>query len=132
MILADTDVLIDYLMGIQPTAQCVLEYRESERLVTTAITCFELLSGAREGRRGDRVRELIESIPVLPLDRDSAARAAEVRQELEDRGESIGMADSLIAGIALEADLEVLTRNQRHFARVAGLRVVPVNKNFNQ
>ena len=132
MILADTDVLIDYLMGIQPTARRVLEFRESERLETTAVTCFELLSGAREGRRGERVRELVESIPVLPLDRDSAARAAEVRQKLEERGESIGMADSLIAGIAIVNDLELLTRNRKHFARVAGLRILSADADDDQ
>lgn len=132
MILADTDVLIDYLMGIQPTARRVLEFRESERLETTAVTCFELLSGAREGRRGERVRELVESIPVLPLDRDSAARAAEVRQKLEERGESIGMADSLIAGIAIVNDLELLTRNRKHFARVAGLRILSADADYDQ
>jgi tRNA(fMet)-specific endonuclease VapC len=123
VILADTDVLIDYLSGKQPMADRVLEYRESENLQTSAVSCFELLAGAREGKRGDRVRLLMDTIPVLALDRESATRAAAVRQRLEEQGESIGMADSLIAGIAIVNGLELLTRNRKHFDKVEGLRL---------
>ena len=126
MILADTDVLIDYLMGTQPMADQVLEYSESETLQTSAITCFELLSGAKEGKRGDRVRHLLATIPVLSLDRAAATQAAAVRQQLASSGFSIGMADSLIAGIALVNGLPLLTRNRKHFEHVEGLHVLAV------
>jgi tRNA(fMet)-specific endonuclease VapC len=36
------------------------------------------------------------------------------------------MADSLIAGIALEHDLPLLTRNRKHFSRVPGLKLVEI------
>lgn len=128
MILADTDVLIDYLMGTQPMASQVLEYSESDTLQTSAITCFELLSGAKEGKRGDKVRHLVATIPVLPLDREAATRAAAVRQQLTHSGLSIGMADSLIAGIALANGLPLLTRNRKHFEHVEGLRVLTLEE----
>jgi predicted nucleic acid-binding protein len=51
---------------------------------------------------------------------------SDVRQKLARRGVSIGMADSLIAGIALVNNLPVLTRNRKHFENVKGLRLVPV------
>ena len=124
MILADTDVLIDYLLGIQPVASRILEHRESDDVQTSAITCFELLSGAKVGKRGDNVRRLIDTIPVVPLNRESAAQAALVRQRLAAEGQTIGMADSLIAGIAIENGLELLTRNRKHFERVEGLKLV--------
>jgi len=69
VILADTDVLIDFLAGIEPIVRQASAYAAAERLQTTAITCFELLSGAREGRRGERVRKLVATLPVVPLDR---------------------------------------------------------------
>ncbi len=49
MILADTDVLIDYVAGLQPAVERFEEYTAGDQLQTTAINCFELLSGAREG-----------------------------------------------------------------------------------
>jgi predicted nucleic acid-binding protein len=126
LILADTDVLIDYLTGTQPVANQVLEFRQSDNLQTTVISCFELLIGAREGRHGDKIRGLIAAIPVLPLNVDSATRAAEVRRRLSKQGHTIAMADSLIAGIALENGLPLFTRNQRHFEFIEGLELVPV------
>jgi tRNA(fMet)-specific endonuclease VapC len=124
LILADTDVLIDYLAGLEPVTGCVASYAAADRLQTSAITCFELLSGAREGKCGERVRQMFSAIPVLPVDRAAADRAATLRQELEAGGLSIGMADSLIAGIALAYGIPLLTRNRKHFERVQGLRLI--------
>ena len=132
MIIADTEVLIDYLAGTQPAADQVLTYAESDSLQTSAITCFELLSGARYGKRGDAVRRLVGAIPVLPLDREAATRAADVRQQLARGGVSIAMADSLIAGIALVNNLPLLTRNRKHFESVEALRLVPLWQSTNQ
>jgi predicted nucleic acid-binding protein len=128
VIIADTDVLIDYLAGAQPAADQVKAYAESDGLQTSAVTCFELLSGARDGKRGDRVRRLMAAIPVLPLDRAAATSAAIVRQRLGRSGASIGMADSLIAGIALVNNLPLLTRNRKHFEHVEGLSLIPADQ----
>ena len=61
--------------------------------------------------------------PTLPLHQEAADRAARVRLELERAGQSIGMADSLIAGIVLAHNGILLTRNRRHFQRVTGLQL---------
>jgi tRNA(fMet)-specific endonuclease VapC len=124
LILADTDVLIDFLAGIEAVRQQIAEAVETEMLQTTAITAFELLSGAREGKRGDAVRKLVQDLPVAPLDRNAAEQAAAVRRQLELSGEPIGMADSLIAGIALANGSALFTRNRRHFEKVPGLRLI--------
>ena len=55
LILADTDVLIDFLAGIKPVRRQIASYIETEVLHATVVTAFELLSGAREGNRGDVV-----------------------------------------------------------------------------
>jgi predicted nucleic acid-binding protein len=124
LILADTDVLIDYLAGVPSVVDQLSRSIATDRLWTTAITCFELLSGARDGKRGDAIRCMVESMSVLPLDREAAQRAAEIRRHFERAGQTIGMADSLIAGISLLHDLPLLTRNRSHFARVPGLTLV--------
>jgi len=121
MIVADTDVLIDFLEGRQPGAQAVAAALAAGQLQTTAISCFELLSGARQVRQRNSVQMLLDSIPALALDRAAAQKAAETRLELERRGNSIGMADSLIAGIVLLHGAKLLTRNRRHFERVPSL-----------
>jgi len=92
-------------------------------LCTTAISRFELLSGARTQRQERAIRELLAAMATLPLDDQAADRASEVRRSLERAGASIGMADSLIAGIALAHGAALLTRNRRHFERVPELRL---------
>lgn len=126
MIVADTDVLIDFLANGGETAEAVAQNLARGSLATTVVTRFELLAGAR-GMRAERgLRRLLDALPLLVLDREAADRAAGVRRALERQGESIGMADSLIAGIVLASGGELLTRNRRHFERVPGLRLVRV------
>jgi tRNA(fMet)-specific endonuclease VapC len=124
MIVADSDVLIDFLAGHGPAADRVASELEARQLATTAVSRFELLAGARTPRQERAVRVLIDSLDALPVDRAAADRAAAIRRSLERRGAPLAMADCLIAGIVLQRGLRLLTRNVRHFERVEGLRVV--------
>jgi tRNA(fMet)-specific endonuclease VapC len=123
VIVADTDALIDFLADKEPSAGRVAVELASPSFCTTAVTRFELLAGARDRRAERLIRRLVDSLSTLPLDQQSADRAAAVRRSLESRGEGIGMADSLIAGIVLDNDGVLLTRNRRHFERVEGLKL---------
>ncbi len=121
MMIADTDVLIDYLQGRGATADRIALEIEHAQLHTTAVSRFELLAGARSARQEKLVAQLLAALPCLPLDAAAADRAADVRRSLEKGGRSIGMGDSLIAGIVLANKGILLTRNRQHFERVPGL-----------
>jgi tRNA(fMet)-specific endonuclease VapC len=122
MTIADTDVLIDYLMGEGSAGQ--VEKLIGHGLQTTVVSRFELLSGARTPKQIARVKELLDAVPSLPLDSASADAASEVRRELERAGLGVGMADSLIAGIVRTRGASLLTRNRRHFERIRGMKLV--------
>lgn len=121
MIIADTDVLIDFLRDRNPMAARVALELTTGSFVTTVITEFELRSGIRSRREEAAVEALFDALDVYSLDPVAAKRASEVRRTLEARGEAIGMADSLIAGICLERQGMLLTRNVKHFSRVEDL-----------
>ena len=123
MTIADTDVLIDFLAGAEPAAARVEDLLRRASLHTTVISRFELLAGVRSSRQEARIRTLLAAVPALSLEGASADQAAELRRTLDRSGQSIGMADSLIAGIVLVHDGSLMTRNRRHFDRVPGLRV---------
>lgn len=123
MILADTDVLIDFLNGRGALNERVAFEIERSWLGTTAITAFELAVGASSERKRLAVEDLLAALPVLPLSRDAAVQAAEIFRRLAREGRPIGMADCLIAGACMEAGAALLTRNKAHFERIEGLKL---------
>jgi predicted nucleic acid-binding protein len=58
-------------------------------LFTTAITRFELLSGARTATQERCIRQLLDALPTLPLDTRAADRAARIRLDLEGKDTAI-------------------------------------------
>ena len=124
MIVADSDVLIDFLRGREPGMTSVRSEISTGRLATTAVNCFELLSGAQTRAQLSKVSDLLAALIVLPVDEEAGMQAAEVRRKLEEKGEGIGMADYLIAGVCLCHQATLLTRNLEHFSRVPALKVI--------
>jgi tRNA(fMet)-specific endonuclease VapC len=120
--IADTDVLIDFLRGSGEAERIEIELNTG-RLCTTAVTAFELWAGSKSPQQVATVETLLAAVTILPLDVSSARRAGEVRRELERAGTAIGMADSLIAGIALDHGAILITRNKKHYQRVPGLKL---------
>ena len=121
IVVADTDVLIDFLAGQGPAGDCVEEELKRGQLVTTAVTRFELLCGTPDNRQRKLIGQLLEALPTLALDEGAADQAAELRNMLKRKGQDIGMGDSLIAGTVIYHGAILLTRNRRHFERIPGL-----------
>lgn len=124
----DTDVLSSVIRRT-PAMHVVRRIASTppEEQATTAITAGELAYGA--AKRGSpsltaRVEDLLTgAMPVLPFDADAAAVYGQRRSDLEAAGTPLDEADLRIASICLSRDLTLVTGNERHFARVAGLRV---------
>jgi predicted nucleic acid-binding protein len=127
-VIADTDVLIDYVNDVEPAASAVAAALRRQDLVTTVISRFELLRGAARARRPAPLRALLEGLDALSLETAAADRAAALSSVLEERGEALDRADCLVAGIALAAGETLLTRNRSHFERVPGLRLAPLRE----
>lgn len=123
MIIADSDVLIDFLRGRGEGARRVGIELETRSFGTTAITAFELRSGARTARQKRSVDTLLEAMAILPFGPEEARIAAEIRQQVESKGQSIGMADYMIAAVCIASDGVLLTRNRKHFERIEDLKL---------
>jgi len=123
MMVADSDVLIDFLRGRSPWAGRIRLEVETGHLATTAINSLELLSGAKNAADREKISQLLAAMTVLGVSSEAAERAAEARRALESKGQGIGMADYLIAGVCLANGGVLLTRNTDHFERVPGLKI---------
>src|SRR5262249_19757041 len=86
MIIADADVLIDFLEGRAPAANRIALELDRGQLRTTVITRFELVAGAKTTRQAKVVGELLVALPGLPLDEPAGDSAADVRRTLERDG----------------------------------------------
>ncbi len=123
--LLDTNVLSDFARG-QPAVMARLREEAPARLAVCAITEMEVEYGlARNPGLAPRVREvmrmLLNTISVLPFEREDARIAAQLRANLHSQGTPIGAYDVLIAASALRRGLKIVTHNAREFARVGGL-----------
>jgi tRNA(fMet)-specific endonuclease VapC len=118
----DSDVLIDYLRGAGPGRDLVRTLIAGARYRVTAVTAFELALGRAYLRNPQPVHALV-SVPLLTLTRKAGLRGGALLAELRRRGEPIGVRDAMQAGICLEADAILVTRNLSDFERVPGLHL---------
>jgi predicted nucleic acid-binding protein len=123
MIIADSDVLIDFLRGHGEGAKRVATELETRSFGTTAITAFEIRSGAHSARQRKAVDTLLEAMSILPFGPEEARIAADIRQRLESEGQAIGMADYMIAAVCIANNGVLVTRNRKHFERVKDLHL---------
>jgi tRNA(fMet)-specific endonuclease VapC len=125
----DTDLLVAILRGKEEAKKAVDKLDEEAKNATTSVNAFELFFGAnRSERKQENVKEaskLIERLTVFPLDTASSKKAAEISAKLSAKGETIDYRDAMIAAIAIENGLTLITRNQAHFKRIKGLQTEP-------
>ncbi len=129
----DSDILIDLLRGNTEITGIIRELEEGFELATTSINIFELYYGAYKTKRVkniDAVDELANSIEIYKLTEKSAKLSGKIVAELKSEGNAIDFRDALIAGIVVENDAILFTRNVRHFQRVQGLKLFENIKRF--
>jgi tRNA(fMet)-specific endonuclease VapC len=118
----DSDVLIDYLRGAGPGRDLIRTLAPGAGYRVTAVTAFELALG-RAYRANPRPVHVLLAAPVLTLTRRAGLRGGALLHDLRSQGQAIDIRDAMQAGICLDADAPLVTRNVSHFERVHGLHV---------
>lgn len=128
-IILDTDVIIRGERGTLDLSRWLASQRDEE-IQIAAITIAELWYGVERAssayrvERQDYIRKILSLVNVLPYTAATALKHARIWAELETSGKMIGFYDLIVAATALEHRSAVATFNQRHFARVPGLKVI--------
>lgn len=125
LVVADTDVVIDFFTDTAPRALAAETLLKEGRLAVAAVTVFELYAGVRGAKRLKQMEALFAHVPVLPLDVLAAACAGRIYTDLRSEGLTVGNQDILIAGICLANGLPLFTGNTSHFASIKGLALFP-------
>lgn len=109
-LLVDTDVLVDHLRGVRRLSP------GGRILGVSVVSRCELFAGRDEP---ERLRRFLWAMIEMPVDAAVAELAGLTRRDT-----GIAVLDALIAATALTHRIPLMTRNRRHFNRVAHLRVV--------
>ncbi len=124
----DTNLLIDFLKGREPSASAVEKAVKEAVCSITAITVYELLFGKARGNKDIGEDALLTMLTVLPLTNASATRAAILHDALIRKNQDIGLRDVLIAAICLEHHIPLLTGNEKHFSRVPDMQILSIEQ----
>jgi predicted nucleic acid-binding protein len=107
--LFDTNILIDYLNGIE-TAQQELE-RYQKRLISI-VTWMEVLAGAHDEAEADVIHMFLRDFRIVEITRLVAREAVDIRRERRCR-----LPDALIWASARSESALLVTRNTKDFPK---------------
>lgn len=109
----------------QVVARSATAYRETFGYYTmSAVTVMEIVRGLQKKQAAHRLPHFLASIAqeeVISLDQSAAELAGRIAGDLERVGRPIGIADTMIAAIALRHGLVLVTGNTAHFQYVQNL-----------
>ena len=123
----DTDTC-SYIIRERPIG--VLEHFRKlamEQICISTVTYAELLYGVERSssKRINRpiIDDFVRHLDVIEWDNAAAEQYGKIRAELEAGGKPIGAMDMMIAAHAKSIKAVLVTNNQKHFARIKGLKV---------
>ncbi len=123
--LLDTDILSEIIKGLHPkVVATAVQYRERfGRYTTSTITVMEIVQGFHQFLAD------LQAVHVLPFDLQNAEMAGRIYADLARSGQPIGLADPMIAAIALRHRLALATGNLNHFRRIQmlGYELTPLD-----
>jgi tRNA(fMet)-specific endonuclease VapC len=124
--LIDTDILSEIRKGKNPQVigKAIAYKTRFKNYTISVITVSEVIKGWRKLNRNDRIQEFLIDLPqmeILSLEQKSAELSGLIYADLEKTGQTIGLADVLIAGIAIENNLILVTGNTKHYQKIQSL-----------
>jgi predicted nucleic acid-binding protein len=113
--LLDTDTLIDFSKGREPTRSRVLEMIDAgDVLGVCAVNVAEFYAGLPREHR-DVWDDFFASLTYWDISKDAASRAGADRYQLGRSGKSVTTTDALVAAFAREQGATIITSNIKDY-----------------
>jgi len=125
-VLLDTDNFSEVGKGVDLNVvrNAQVYYQQYGRLTLSVVTVMEVVKGLHEAGRPQKIQMFLTQVvreEFVGLTISAAEIAGRIEADLKRTGQPIGVADSLIAGIAIDAGLKLASGNIRHYQRIQKL-----------
>ena len=116
----DTDILIDYLRGLENARIFLLEASKTTVLSISVISVVEIYSGAetKNLQKKKMIDLFLQNFRIIPVSIEVARFAGELRRDYRRP-----FADMIVAATALTHGLELVTKNTKHFRAIQMLEL---------
>ena len=125
--LIDTDILSEFFRENPIVIVHFKNYLNEYRTINISIiSYYEILNGLlyKDARKQlTKFKQFVHTNQVIPLTINTVDKSAEIQSQLRKTGQEIGHTDTLIVGIAIINDLELITNNTAHFERIPKLSI---------
>mgnify|MGYP001602117289 CR=1 FL=1 len=126
--LLDTNILVEHIRGKKRIEIDVLEKGSAISIITQA----ELYYGAHKSNDPRKTLTIITrllhdlGLRVQTLDEDIVSEFGKIKADIEIKGTRLEDFDLLIAATAKVENLTLVTKNLKHFKRIAGLKLYDI------
>ena len=122
--IVDSDILINVARGDSEAINCLLRLEKTSVLAISAVTQLELVVGCRNKTELSDLEKFLNRYQILKITDQISDRAVDLlKQYFLSHG--LLIADGLIAATALVHNEAFITKNQRDFRFIAGLKLLP-------
>lgn len=120
MVLIDTSVWIDFFQASESSHALALEslIRNNNRAIICGIILQEILQGIRDDRSYSHAKDRLSRLPYLEIDKETYIYASSLYRILRAKGITVPPVDVTIAGLAVQRDIPLYTRDE-HFKAIA-------------
>jgi predicted nucleic acid-binding protein len=129
VLLVDTNILIDYSRGKNKDLEKIsrLVSHNDYQLALSAVNIFEYWIGSELNfaKKTDEAQKLLSHFSVIDIDEAIAKKAAELFRKEKVM---LPLTDLIIAATAILNHCELVTHNQKHFAKIKGLKLFDLEK----
>ncbi len=119
----DSDILIDVGRKVKTAIEKLDEERKASITAISTVTQMELIVGCRNKTELKHLDKFLEDFEIISLNYEITQKAIELLKEYK-LSHGLLIADSFIAATALNLDAPLLTKNQKDFKFIQGLKLL--------
>jgi len=118
--LVDSDILIDFLRGLNKTRGFLFKLRKEGELLISVINVVEIYSGKeiKNTKKRKIIDQFLNGFKIIPLDENLGKLAGEIRLNYY-----LPFADAIVAATAIYTGSVLATRNIKHFSKIKNLKL---------